>query len=126
MSTPFNLPDPDRRAAAERQMPAPHKHDCRVINVRKVFIRRQELGFKPTSLRTIRSVLAIGYDATVIKQASTFGLYGKSEFRSLCDAGRLDLTSEYIAFQFFRERLTSEFRVRLAKLMLENDVAEYL
>jgi hypothetical protein len=122
---PVNTRDPARRAIAELRMPPIHVNDTCVGNTREVFIRRHELGFGMPGARTMNSISSIGYDATLIKLVNDPNKIGKSEFARLKAAGHLDLTSEFVAFNYFRDYLSADVRPAIAKLLLESGVAQF-
>lgn len=108
----------ERRVDADSQLPPLHERDSVSINFRKVLIEREGLGLKRVAPRSLNAIIANGYDAHFVSEMNTYSKIGLSQFQKLAAMGRIDLTTEYIVFHYFREHLQSDCRRRIAILLV--------
>lgn len=107
-----------RRIEADSLLPPLGGNDSASIDFRKVLIEREELGFSRVSPRALAAIKEQGYDAFFINQMNSYTKIGLSLFHKLVAMDRIEMTTEYIVFHHFRERLKPDCRRRIAILLL--------
>lgn len=107
-----------RKIEADSLLPPLQQGDDISINFRKVIIEREELGFQRLSPRSLSAIRDKGYDAFFIDQMNSYTKIGLGLFHKLAAIDRLDLTTEYIVFHHFREKLKPNCRRRIAILLV--------
>jgi hypothetical protein len=108
----------ERRGLAGSELPPPHQKDNASINIRKILIEREELGFKRVGPRALTAIKTLGYDAFFVSEMNSYSKIGLSLFHKLAAMGRIELTTEYIVFHNFREILQANCRRRIAILLV--------
>lgn len=107
-----------RKIEADSLLPPLQQGDDISINFRKVIIEREELGIQRLTPRTLNAIRDKGYDAFFIDQMNSYTKIGLGLFHKLAAIGRLELTTEYIVFHHFREKLKPNCRRRIAILLV--------
>lgn len=107
-----------RKIEADSLLPPLQQGDDISINFRKVILEREELGFQRLSPRYLIAIRDKGYDAFFIDQMNSYTKIGLGLFHKLAAIDRLELTTEYIVFHHFREKLKPNCRRRIAILLV--------
>ena len=107
-----------RRVAADSLLPPLKENDDISIDFRRVIIEREALGLPRLSPRALNAIREKGYDAYFIDQMNSYTKIGLSLFHKLAAIQRVDLTTEYIVFNHYRDRLKPDCRRRIAILVL--------
>ena len=110
----------ERQVEASSLLPQPKKHDYDVYDIRQVLIERIGLGLQkltPTLLNKIRNN---GYDNYIIESVNSTSKLGKSLFKELVALGKIEITNEYIAFHYFRDKINNTSRIAIARLLSQN------
>jgi hypothetical protein len=108
----------ERRIEADSLLPPLHQNDSAEINFRRLLLEREELGFKRLSARALEAIRTQGYDAYFIDQMNSYSKIGLGQFHKLAAMGRLEITTEQVIFQHYRDRLKPDCRRRIAILLL--------
>lgn len=107
-----------RRVEADSLLPPLTKNDNPSIDFRRVLIEREELGLARPSPRALNALKEKGYDTFFIEQMNSYTKIGLSLFHKLVAIDRIDLTTEHIVFNHYRDRLSPDCRRRIAILLL--------
>jgi hypothetical protein len=108
----------ERRVEADGELPPLHKGDNPTINIRKVLVEREGLGFKRVGPRSLKTIQSLGYDAFFLSEMNTYSKIGLGLFYKLTVMGHIELTTEYIVFHNFRQDLQPDCRRRIAILLV--------
>ena len=90
-------------------------HDQKDLHLKKVLLERSKFGIDKLSVGEIEKIADFKYDEYFIGLISNVSKVGSKKFTQLRDAGRLELTTEYIVFHNFRDKLDSHLRRAIAK-----------
>lgn len=102
----------------EAEIPPAHPHDVNP-NLRDVVCERLIYGVRLSEPDVIR-IREFGYTLYFLRFAGSMRRLGGRTFKKLRSEGRLDLTTEYVLFHYFRERLDLDTRRRLAAILAES------
>lgn len=103
---------------AQRLLPPPHPDEADT-DLRDLVCERYSLGVRLSDAEVTR-IRENGYTFYFMKLAKSSRRLGGRSFKKLRDAGRLDLTTEYVLFHRFRDQLELETRRRIAALLAES------
>jgi hypothetical protein len=109
----------ERRVEASCRLPPRCRSDDSSVDFRNALIERAGLGIEELSDHAILAIMRRGYDAFFVEMMNSHNKIGLRAFYKLAGLGRLDLTTEYIVFNHFRERLNQDSRRKIAALLLE-------
>lgn len=104
----------------ESLLPLPKDTDCPFAAIRFILVLRAQLCAKYPSRSEIYEVEKRGYDAYFIGRMNELSSGGQDEFAFLCRNGFLGLTTEYIVYYHFFDRLTVDARSKISSLLLSN------
>jgi hypothetical protein len=105
-------------STVELDIPPAHPNDAD-LSLRDLIYERLSYGIRPTE-PDIASIRVGGYTSYFMKLAKSPRRIGGPSFKKLREAGRLDLTTEYILFHRFRDRLEPDIRTRIAAILAES------
>jgi hypothetical protein len=120
MSSWKRLSQLERQVEANSLLPQPQKHDCKFINIRQVLIERIGLGLQKLTPTLLNKIKNNGYDNYIIESVNSKTKLGRSLFYELVNLGKLELTNEYIAFHYFRDKIKNSSRIGIAQLLSQN------
>ena len=89
-------------------------HDSKDLDLKKVFIERSKFGVDKLTVEEIEKI-DFNYEDYFIRLINNISKVGSKTFVLLRDAGRLELTTEYIVFHNFRDKLDNPLRRTIAK-----------
>jgi hypothetical protein len=102
---------------ADPDLPPIHGNDESSLNLRCVILERRAYGVR-LSETEISHLRDHGYESYFVRFATR--KIGSRVFKRLRLARRLDLTTEYIVFHCYRDRLDRDTRRRIAALLAES------
>lgn len=105
----------DQSADPASHLPELHSDDAN-LDLRDIVRARLAYGVHPTDAEMAR-LRDRGYTSYFLTIAKSSHRIGGRTFKKLRDAGRLDLTTEYVLFHCFRDRLDPDIRRRIASIL---------
>lgn len=120
MSSWKRLSQLERRVEASSLLPQPQKNDCTIIDIRHVLIERIGLGVQKLTPTLLNKIKNNGYDNYIIESVNSIPKRGKTLFYELVNLGKIELTNEYIAFHYFRDKIKNSARMSIAQLLSQS------
>jgi hypothetical protein len=115
---PIKMKSKDETKDEDPQLPELHSDDTD-LNLRDIVGERLFYGVRSSDAELAR-IRDRGYAAYFMIIAKSPRRIGGRSFKKLRDAGRLDLTTEYILFHRFRDQLDRDIRQRIAAILAES------
>ena len=107
--------DPSNSLLTKDNLPHLQIHDSKDLDLKKVFIERSKFGVDKLTVEEIEQKIDFDYEDYFIRLINNISKVGSKTFVLLRDAGRLELTTEYIVFHNFRDKLDNLLRRAIAK-----------
>ena len=104
----------------ENRFPLPKNEDCPFAAIRFILMLREHLGFFEINPSNITEIRNVGYDRFFLDRMNGITEIGTEEFYNLASAGLVGLTTEFVVYHNFYDRLTACARSRLSNLLLES------
>ena len=98
-------------------LPIVHIQDNLNFKLKDLFIERSKFHIDKIRIEDIETIEDFKFDDYFIGLIDKKSKIGSKKFVLLRDAGRLELTTEFIVFHNFRERLDLSLRQAIAKLL---------
>ena len=117
MSSWKRLSQLERQVEANILLPQPKKNDNSIFDIRQALVDRIGLGLQKLTPCLIDRLRTNGYDNYLIDSVNSESKLGKSIYIELINLRKVDISNEYIAFHYFRNKIKITSRIKIAQLL---------